>query len=386
TAIPDKLDVTHETVAEFLEGLTLDEALAQKKIFICDLAVLENLPCKDGRILAAPVALFYVDKSKHLVPIAIQLMQNKGPNNPVYTPADPPNTWLLAKMFYNNAEAQHHQGFTHLGRTHILMEGMCVCTHRNLSPSHPLFKLLAPHFLFLLAINSRGLEKLVSIGGWVDCCMTQGVSGIFSLIAKSVSSWRADVQGIPTEEMKARGVLDREVLPFYPYRDDAVPLYAAIERYVTKVLQHHYDSPSKVLGDVELQQWRKEMVTPVAEGGVGIKGILGDNKVGFSDVSQLIQIATTIIATCSLGHAAANFQQYDQYAFVPNYPGILMAPPPTQKKDYTDSDLLSILPNKSMTLDIVLITKLLSKRGTNSLGDFEMQYMYDPVGVHAAKE
>ncbi|KAF2355694.1 PLAT/LH2 domain [Trinorchestia longiramus] len=386
TTLPDKLDVTNETVSEFLEGLTLDEALEQKKIFMCDLEILEGLPCKDNRILSAPIALFYLDKTNHLMPIAIQLMQQKGPSNPVYTPADPPNTWLLAKMFYNNAEAQHHQGSTHLGLTHILMEGMCVCTHRNLSPSHPLFKLLAPHFLFLLAINSRGLEKLVSIGGWVDCCMTQGVTGILALIARSVKSWRADLHGIPQEEMKARGVLDPNVLPFYPYRDDAVSLHYAIEKYVTKVLNHHYDTPEKVREDTELQQWRRELVTPTSEGGVGIKGVLGDDEVGFTDVSEVIPITTTIIATCSLGHAAANFQQYDQYAFVPNYPGILMGNPPTEKKEYTDQDLLMLLPNKCMTLDIVLITKLLSKRGTNSLGDFEMQYMYDPHGVQAAKE
>lgn len=72
----------------------------------------------------------------------------------VYTPKDPSYTWLVAKMFYNNAEAQHHQALTHLGYTHLLMEGVVICTHRNLSPSHPLFKLMAPHFLFLLAINT----------------------------------------------------------------------------------------------------------------------------------------------------------------------------------------------------------------------------------------
>ena len=47
---------------------------------------------------------------------------------------------------------------------------------------------------------------------------------------------------------------------------------------------------------------------------------------------------------------------------------------------------MALLPNKRMTLDIMVITKLLSSRGTNSLGDFEMQYLYDPVGVKAAEE
>lgn len=47
---------------------------------------------------------------------------------------------------------------------------------------------------------------------------------------------------------------------------------------------------------------------------------------------------------------------------------------------------MALLPDKRMTLDIMVITKLLSSRGTNSLGDFEMQYLYDPVGVRAAEE
>ena len=54
------------------------------------------------------------------------------------------------------------------------------------------------------------------------------------------------------------------------------------------------------------------------------------------------------------------------------------------QREYDEQEILAILPDKKMTLDIIVITKLLSKRGTNSLGDFEMQYMCDPVGVQAA--
>ena len=56
------------------------------------------------------------------------------------------------------------------------------------------------------------------------------------------------------------------------------------------------------------------------------------------------------------------------------------------QKIYTEKDIMSLLPDKRMTLDIMVITKLLSSRGTNSLGNFEMQYLYDPVGVKAAEE
>ncbi|XP_076063715.1 polyunsaturated fatty acid 5-lipoxygenase-like isoform X3 [Oratosquilla oratoria] len=386
TSLPENLDVTDATLEGLLDDLTLEEALEKKKMFICNLDILDGLDCKDDKELAAPIALFYLDKDDKLNPVAIQLRQQKGEDNPVYTPNDSPNTWLVAKMFYNNAEAQHHQALTHLGFTHLLMEGVVVCTHRNLSPSHPLFKLLAPHFLFLLAINERGLRKLVSPGGWVDRSMTQGVKGIFNLIKRGLEQWRFDIHGKPETFLRHNGTLDPEVLPYYPYRDDALLLHNEIEKYVTQVVQHHYDTPEKLAEDWELQWWREELVKQRQLGGVGLEGVPGDPVKGFCKVEEVIETVTVIISTCSLGHSAANFQQYEQYAFVPNYPGILMEDPPKTKREYDEKDIMKLLPNKRTTLDIMVITNLLSSKGTKSLGDFEMQYLYDPVGVRAAEE
>ena len=72
----------------------------------------------------------------------------------IFVPSDPELTWGLAKMWYNNADAAYHQSLTHLGFTHLLMEGVVVSMHRQISQTHPIFKLLAPHFLYLIAINS----------------------------------------------------------------------------------------------------------------------------------------------------------------------------------------------------------------------------------------
>ncbi|RXG50857.1 Allene oxide synthase-lipoxygenase protein [Armadillidium vulgare] len=104
----------------------------------------------------------------------------------------------------------------------------------------------------------------------------------------------------------------------------------------------------------------------------------------FFEVEQLIETITGIISTCSLGHAAANSQQYEQYAFIPNYPGTLSLDPPTVKVEYTDDDILALLPSKTITLDTVVITNLLSSPITNTLGDFEVQYLYHPEDVQAA--
>ena len=47
-----------------------------------------------------------------------------------------------------------------------------------------------------------------------------------------------------------------------------------------------------------------------------------------------------------------------------------------------EGDFMKYLLDKSSTLDTMTITKMLSQRGTNALGDFEVNYTYDPPAVH----
>ncbi|PRD29945.1 UNVERIFIED_CONTAM: Allene oxide synthase-lipoxygenase protein [Trichonephila clavipes] len=146
------------------------------------------------------------------------------------------------------------------------------------------------------------------------------------------------------------------------------------------------DTDEKVVNDYELQQWRVELVKDRKLGGCGLLGIPGEKNSRFTDTEELVDTMTSIISTCSLGHAAANFQQYDDYAFPPNYPGILYGEPPKDKCELADNDILNRIPNKETTLDIMVITKLLSTRATKSLGDFESQFMFHPACVQAAQE
>lgn len=95
-----------------------------------------------------------------------------------------------------------------------------------------------------------------------------------------LQSWRMDTTGIVPNQVEARGVLDPEVLPYYPYRDDACALYASLRRYVSAVVEAVYNSEEKLRGDWELQQWRRELTTPREQGGVGLFGVPGHHDRG----------------------------------------------------------------------------------------------------------
>ncbi|XP_064618821.1 allene oxide synthase-lipoxygenase protein-like isoform X2 [Lineus longissimus] len=381
--IPNNFGVTPDMVAPFLEGLTLTQAMEKRRIYIVDLKILDNMTCKEHYELCSPLALFFVADDKSLLPIAIQLNQVKGPDNPVFLPSDDEYLWLMAKMWFNLGDATYHQSLTHLGFTHLKMESVSVCTHRNLSPSHPVFKLLAPHFLFLIAIDARGLALLVAPGGHVDHTMSCGCPGMFELIRKGASLWRMDTDADLVNDLKIRGVDDPEALPNYHYRDDALPVWNAINKYARKIVNLFYESDKMVQNDPELRQWAQEMVAPYPDG-IGLKGVPGDGK--FETRDQLIRVITSIIFTCSASHAAVNFSQYDEYSFLPNYPGSLIGTPPTDKEPRTEADIMKCVPSKEVLLDTILVVKILSTRGTKNLGDFEVKYLHTPEASKAAQE
>ncbi|XP_060063390.1 allene oxide synthase-lipoxygenase protein-like isoform X2 [Ylistrum balloti] len=384
TSIPANLAVTDDMVKSIIEDLTLQQAMDAKRLFYIDYKVLEGVPCSGGRMICAPIGLFFVNKEGKLMPIAIQLKQKPGKDNPVFLPTDPEYTWLTAKLWFNNADCSYHQAFTHLGSTHLMMEGVTVVTNRNLSKSHPVFKLLAPHSLYLLAINTRALGKLVSPGGWVDKAMSIGRLGMFEIVRRGACAWRMDVQGALRKDLENRGVLDENVLPGYYYREDALPLYDIIKKYVSNYLALYYDSPQKVQGDKEIKDWGHELVKPIPDGGCGLKGVPGDGK--FETVDQLTVCLTSVIFTCSVAHAATNFAQYDQYGFPPAYPASMNGKPPTDKSPLTEECVMDALPDKATTLDTMIITKILSDKGTNSLGDFEVNYVFDPAALAVVEE
>ncbi|XP_077983699.1 polyunsaturated fatty acid 5-lipoxygenase-like [Glandiceps talaboti] len=382
--IPDKFAVEDSKIQPLMENLSLNEAISQKRLFIVDHEDLEDLPqAKPETVVCAPIALFFRTKENTLIPVAIQLFQQKREDNPVFMPSDPKYTWLVAKLFFNNADAQDHEAISHLLYTHLVMESFALAAHRQLSQSHPMFRLMAAHFQFLLAINSGGLPILMDPGGWFDDITSIGRDGALELMRRKWKNWRLDVQGTLPNELKHRGVDDPNVLPNYYYRDDALLTYNAINAYVSKIVNAHYDDSEKLNGDFELQSWGEELAAPQPQG-FGIQGMPGNGH--FSTTDDVIQVITCVIFTSSVTHGAVNFNQYDQYADPLKSPMYLRGIPPKNKTPLTEKDVLAYLPDKSTQLKIMVMAQSLSLFGTEKLGYFDKLYQSDSISQSAIKE
>ncbi|XP_072016683.1 polyunsaturated fatty acid lipoxygenase ALOX15B-like [Amphiura filiformis] len=400
-----------------MEENTLEEAVEKELLYKVDYTnTLADVPCKTG-FIAAPIALFYVNKDKDLMPVAIQLFKKDHPHsagrdNPIFTPDDDSYTWLLAKMWFNNADASFHESASHLGFTHLIMETIYIALQQTVSISHPLYRLMAPHFRYLMNVNSIAWDLLLNKGGWVDTEMNIGVEGMLEIIRRkfegfqgSVEPWRLHVEGNIENDIKNRKV---ENLPKYTFRDDAVRVHKIIKAYVAEKVEESYNrDPANVRDDYEIQAWGKMLYDPTnpadpAHSGCGIKGLafehpkeIDGQMVYFQTLDHVIDTITSTIYTCSAAHAAVNFLQYDNYGFPLNYPALLLGDPPrskagfgpdNQKVQRTADDILQALPTKQQTLDTMNMTKILSNKATvdkddkNNLGNFPIQYQFIPDG------
>ena len=391
-SLTQKLGITNEifqTVLRYVHRRrhireTLKSATQNGNLFVTDYALLDSdsvIP-KENRFLTAPITLYYADgnRNSRLIPIAIQLGQVPGISL-LCTPMDGVD-WTLAKLITQMADFYVHELVRHLGQTHLVVEPIALATVRELAARHPVNVLLKPHFEFTMAINALADQVLINPGGFVDIIWggtlessrnlaNQGVTEVFNNFSNFA---------LPTN-LRQRGVDDRSVLGDFPYRDDGLLVWKALEEYVSQYVGIYYKSNRDIREDFELQNWIQALQRPISEKGFGVASL----PPRLTNRDQLIDLLTQIIFTAGPQHSAIAWIQYQYMAFIPNMPGAIYQPIPTIKGIIRDENsLTSFLPGVEATFaQVNLIAVIGTKQDPKAFTDFGVNSFQDfrAIGV-----
>ncbi len=299
---------------------SLARAADEGRLYLSDYKLLEGLPagCFPGprKYMYAPKALYAVARpgrpDRSLRAVAIQLGQRPTTDG-VITPEDG-ERWTLAKSVVLIADGCVHEPITHLARTHLLIEPFVVATERQLSPRHPLYALLRPHFEGTLYINNAAHKLLIAPEGGVNRLLSPTIDAARMAVVLGLHSYPFDQAKLPLQ-LARRGVDDPASLPDYPYRDDGLLLWEAIRDWASAYVGLYYEDDDAVQFDHELQDWARELIA--WEGG-RVTGFGQEG--GLKTRAYLVDTLTILIFTGSAQHAAVNFPQFDLMSYAPAFP------------------------------------------------------------------
>ncbi|MEQ2209494.1 hypothetical protein XENOCAPTIV_030881, partial [Xenoophorus captivus] len=294
--------------------------------------------------LSAPLCLLHLNQQGQMVPIAIQLQQTPGPQNPVFLPSDSDCDWLLAKIWVHSADFQGHQLISHYMRTHMMAELCCVATLRQFPEHHPLHQVN----------TSRHTWNAVG----------SGLKTIPEILRRASATIHYRSMCVP-DDLSDRAV---DKLPHSFYAQDALRIWDALHR-----------GDKDIKNDSELQNWitdiNKHGFTQNSGGFFNtcwsslscfkqIKDLTSSSS-GFPQCfhtkAEVSKFLTMFIYSCSALHAAVNFSQLDFALWMPNCPPSMMRPPPQVKGGVTEQDILSFLPGINSTLRVLMALTVLSQ-------------------------
>ncbi|KAL2487971.1 Lipoxygenase 2 [Forsythia ovata] len=247
--------------------------------------------------------------------------------------------WRLAKAHVLAHDSGYHQLVSHWLRTHCCVEPYIIATNRHLSAMHPIHRLLHPHLRYTMEINALSRELLINADGTIEKSFFPYKYSIEISSVVYDQLWQFDLQALPAD-LISRGMAVEDptalyrlklTIEDYPYANDGLLIWDAIEKWVTKYVTYYYSEEEDVNSDNELKAWWTEIRT------VGH----GDKKdePGWPKLNtpkHLIGILTNMIWIASGHHAAVNFGQYDFAGYFPNQPTIARTNMPTE--DPNDSE------------------------------------------------
>jgi arachidonate 15-lipoxygenase len=251
------------------------------------------------------------------------------------------------------------------------MEPFGITMRRQLHENHPLHRLLKPHFKGTIFINRQALDVLIAEEGSVDKTLLAPIVQMAPVINAKIETVRFNDLFLKTN-LADRGVMSDKL--YYPYREDALPLWDAVNVWVASVVNEFYTDDSAVVSDKELQAFAVEISSdPIGLKGFGDDAYLADRRQPvLSTKMYLIEMLTMVIFTTSCQHSALNFAQKPYLSYVPSFPLSMQRPdlPGTGNDEATWESWRQWFPSLADCNQQWSVNQLLGSLKYTSLGEY----------------
>ena len=340
----DGLNLFEEDSIDLALGNSSDPALKKSRIYKVDYEFMSTVKPGSYKALGeseaeAPlekyvygaVGYFAVPKpgqqKRPLSPIAIKITD--GSSSSIVSPKDG-WSWLIAKGMLNASHYTYHEGISHLGLTHLVLESVITSMKMILPKEHPIYHLLNKHTEGTRKINHSAFNSLIqpdrAVERLVGAKLKDPANGhqntVWGLIAQVRSSFNFKDSYLETKIAKS----GLNGIPDFPYRDDGKLVWTAIHNWVSNYVNHYYDDNNTdaannkypVKYDQEIQNWAANLSSTTRDEGGNLVGFGTNGKI--ESISELTDICTMVIFTASAQHAAVNFSQKTDMIYLPATP------------------------------------------------------------------
>ena len=321
------------------------------------------------KCVVSPIALFQIPKDKDLAARAgvtvmgIQVVA--GDLSTTFVPQDDIWAWRYAKLAFNSAESNWHEGICHLGETHLVVEAMTLSLHHSLATTHPVYVLMKEHFFGTIFINWAANKTLITPGGGVDNLLAPKIEDVNALVSKVVLDVLSSDLSYPAR-MEAAG-LTEEQFPCtnYPFREDANKLWKATLKWVTGYINCFYKSDQDIVDDMQLNNLRNNMIA------LGkITWIKEEWPLGGGTREFVAKMLTSFIFIGSVMHASVNFPQLSMMSPASCVPLATYGTAPLTPETATEENVLNALPPLSRGQEQKVVNTLLGGIYYTKLGQY----------------